>query len=95
MKGARSMVKIDARPAGTQDEIRARLASYRRDVDALNEQRDELINSFPEQWVAIHEGKVYHAAELDALFAQLRLAGVEPARVPREFLTKDEPALLL
>lgn len=65
------------------------------DLDALMADWDQLLVRFPNQWVAVHDGVTYHAAELDSLFAELRLAGVEPARVPREFLTRDLPALLL
>ncbi len=92
--GSRDMV-VEKRPAEDRADTTARLSSYRRDLDALMAQRDKLLAEFPNQWVAVHDGVAYHAGELDSLFAELRLAGIEPARVPREFLTRDQPALLL
>lgn len=71
------------------------LSGYQRDRAALDNLREELVQRYPNQWVSVHEGRVFHALEIQALFANLRESGVEPRRVPREFLSKDRPALLL
>jgi len=89
-----SVRQTERRPE-QRDEIRARLADYRKDREALGVRRAELLAAHPDEWVALHDGEVFHSRELDALFAQLRLRGIEPARVPREFLSQTQPALLL
>jgi hypothetical protein len=92
---AQGTVVATERPSGERNEVRNRLASYRHDSDQLLALRDELLDRYPNQWVAIHAGEIFHAHELDALFASLRLRNIEPSRVPREYLTRDQPALLL
>jgi hypothetical protein len=61
----------------------------------LDAARADLLSTYPEEWVAVRGDRVFHARELDALISALRLAGVDATRTPREFLTRDEPLLLL
>lgn len=76
-------------------ELRAGLASYRRDSDALLGRWDELMAAHPDEWVSMHNGDVFHAPKIAILFEQLSAAGIDPASVPREFLGRDKAPLLL
>jgi hypothetical protein len=77
------------------EELSERLAAYERDVRALTARWDELLAAHPNEWVAMHDGKLFHAADLETLFEVLRRDGIEPGRAAREFLGRDLPPLLL
>jgi hypothetical protein len=77
------------------EQIRRDLEAYRRDSESLRSRLGELRGHHAGEWVAVHAGQVYHAAELDALLAALRLDGIDPAGAPRVYLATDAPVLIL
>ena len=77
------------------EEVRRELQAFQADIDRFLALRDELLERYPEEWVTVHGDHVYHAPDLGQLFKLLREAGIDPAVVPREFLTRDDRALIL
>ncbi len=82
-------------PVEDPEGVRAELEEFRRDNRQLNARLAALEAEFPNQWVAMKDGRLFHAAELDALFAEMRLAGVDPATAPRHYFATDLPAMIL
>lgn len=80
-----------------QDAARAKreLALYRRDRRCLANLYDVLLRDHPDEWAAVADGQIFHAAKLDVLFAKLRLEGIDPASVPRTFLAARDAVLIL
>jgi len=74
-------------------EILAKFRAYERDSRCLYSRREELRDRYPDQWVAVHDGHVYHASSVDDLIQVLRRAGLESGTIPREFLPR-EPLLV-
>jgi len=70
-------------------ELRVELESFHRDYDAFDARREELLETHNNQWVSIHDDKVYQAADLHGLLALLRADGIDPAWVPREYISTD------
>lgn len=82
-------------PVEDPERVRAELREFKRDGADLRARLDELQQQYPDQWVSMKDGRLFHAAELDAMFAEMRLAGVDPATAPRWYLATDPPALVL
>jgi hypothetical protein len=89
------MFNVTQTSPGEREEIRDRIARYERDAAQLAATREKLLDAHPEEWVAVHAGLTYHARDLDGLLSELRSAGIDPARVPIEFLSRENPPLLL
>ncbi|HEY8744401.1 MAG TPA: hypothetical protein VIU62_15000 [Chloroflexota bacterium] len=72
-------------------EIQADQAHYHRDVMYVQDHYDELMDKYPEQWVAVYgETVVGVHADLELLVKRLRLQGVPPEHTVTEFLTREE-----
>ncbi len=76
-------------------EIAASLARFGRDDDELIARYDEFLDAFPEEWVSIYEGRVFHDPDSKALHEKMRAAGVDPAHAPQEFVSRSKLPLLL
>lgn len=76
-------------------EMRREMAGFKRDSETLFERRDELLDAHPNEWVSVHQDRIFHAGSLDELFGLLRDSGIDPARVPCEYLSRDLPPVLL
>ena len=76
-------------------QMRAGLASYHRNSDAMLANHDGLLASYPEEWVTMHDGCIYHAPTVDLLLKQLESAGIDTDGAPMEFMGRDQAPLLL
>ena len=74
----------------------AAMERFWRDNQFYNDHYEELLEKYPEQWVVILDQKVVGTGpDLDALFKRLKAEGVSLAQVLVEFLSHDEPMLIL
>lgn len=79
-----------------QEFVQQELEQYRSDAQYLEEHRAELLEQYPERWVAIYNQQVVGAAkDAKRLKRQLERKGIKPSRVFREYLTKKEELLIL
>jgi hypothetical protein len=83
-------VPTDAGSASRED-----IESFTRDLKDLRANWDTLVEAHPNQWASMHDGRLFIAPTLEGLFEMLNQNGIDHARVPREFLGKGLPALLL
>lgn len=72
------------------DEIRANLDQFGRDWDYIVAHDRELLELYPEEWVGVQGGCVYHAPTLLDLLDGIRAGGHDPDRAARVFLTRDD-----
>jgi hypothetical protein len=72
-------------------EIRAGLQRYTADCVRLSERHDELLAQYGDQWVAMHDGALFAATELQVLLGELRALGVNPGHAAVEFLHRVPP----
>jgi hypothetical protein len=69
---------------------------FRKDGEYLEEHRKELLEQYPEQWVAIFNGEVVAAAEdHEELLDQLEANRIPVGQARREYLTRSEDILIL
>ena len=71
-------------------------AQSQRDWEWFHENKDSLLRQYPEQWVAILNGRVIaHHATLDEFTKELRQANDPKGLAVREFVTAEEPLWIL
>lgn len=76
--------------------VEEELKRYGKDLEYLDEHRQELLERYPERWVAVYNLRVVGAAkDLRRLIGKLEKQGIPPGEVYREFLTRNEPLLIL
>jgi hypothetical protein len=72
-------------------EIRAGLQRYTADCVRLSERHDELLSQYGDQWVAMHDGALFAATELQVLLGELRASGISPGNAAVKFLHRVPP----
>lgn len=72
-------------------EIRAGLQRYTADRIRLSERHDELLSQYGDQWVAMHDGTLFAATDLQVLLGELRASGVSPGTAAVKFLHRVPP----
>lgn len=79
-----------------QEFVQQELEQYRNDAEYLEAHREELLEQYPERWVAIYNQQVVGVAkDAKGLKKQLERKGIPPGRVFREYLTHKEELLIL
>jgi hypothetical protein len=79
-----------------QELVQQELKQYRSDAEYFEEHRAELLEQYPERWVAIYNQQVVGVAkDAKRLKRQLERKGIPPGRVVREYLTQKEELLIL
>ncbi len=69
---------------------------FQRDIEYSETHREELLNQYPEQWVAVLKGKVVgHASDVYQLLDELGERGVPTERVVLRHLTHQEELFIL
>ena len=69
---------------------------FRRDTAYLDAHYEELLNRYPEQWIAIFNQEVVGAgADFERLLAEIEERGIPVGRALVEYLTRDEELLIL
>jgi hypothetical protein len=72
------------------------LERFGRDAEYFDQHRQELLEEYREQWVAIYHQQVVGAAEdPQRLIEQLERKGIPPGQVFREYVTDKEDLLIL
>lgn len=72
------------------------LQNFQRDIDYAEAHREELLNRYPEQWVAILDQQVVGAKpNVYQLIEDLRARGIPTQRVVLRHLTRQEELLIL
>ncbi len=74
----------------------AELRRFQQDTDYLRTHWDDLLERYPEQWIAIYNREVVGAAtDFDSLLAELKKTGVPIGRARIEHMTRDGDVLIL
>lgn len=77
-------------------EIQVDLERFDRDAAFYEAHREELLQQYPERWVAIYNQEIVGAAEdLKQLIAQLERKGIPRGRAFVEYVTSNEELLIL
>ncbi len=72
------------------------LKRYKRDVEYLEAHYSELLQSHPDQWIAIYDRKVVGTSpDLTQLLDQIQSAGISPGVTLTEYLSTQEEVLIL
>jgi len=72
------------------------LRSFGQDIEYLEAHDHELLEQYPEQWVAVFDQRVVGAsADFDQLLTNLKRQGVPIGRAYIEFLTRRDDILIL
>ena len=78
------------------DTAQEELKRFKRDTSYYEAHRQELLEQYPEQWVAIYEQRVVGTAKnLKRLVAQLQRKGIPQGRAFVEYVTAKEDLLIL
>ena len=79
-----------------QDSVSQRLQRFQRDIDYYEGHREELLDRYPEQWVAIFNEQVVDTAPtIEQVLIGLRAKGVPPGQGLVEHLTRHDELLIL
>jgi hypothetical protein len=77
-------------------EILEDLERYGADAAYFDAHRAELLEGYPDHWVAVYNQEVVGAArEIEDLVKVLEGKGIQPGRTYREYLTDKEELLIL
>ena len=75
---------------------REELDRFGADIDYFQEHRQELLRRYPERWVAVYNLQVVATArDIKTLIRKLDRKGVPPEHTSCEYLTENEPLLIL
>ena len=73
-----------------------RMRTFHRCVERMNDERDTLLHTYPDKWVAMSEdGVVAIADDLKGVLAEVDGKGIDRTEVFTEFLDTDPPELIL
>ena len=73
-----------------------RMRAFNRVVKRMNDERANLMETYPDKWVAMSEhGVVAIADDLSGVLAEVDGKGIDRADVFTEFLDTDPPELIL
>jgi hypothetical protein len=79
-----------------QELVQQELEQFRSDAQYFEEHREELLQQYPERWVAIYNQQVVGAAkDAKQLKRQLDRKGIKAGSVFRQYLTTKEELLIL
>ncbi len=79
-----------------QDSVSQRLRRFQRDIDYFEAHREELLDRYPEQWIAIfNEQVVGTAPTVEQVLDGLSAKGVPPGQGLVEQLTRHDELLIL
>lgn len=77
-------------------EIQRDLTRFTADAEYFQEHREELLDRYPEQWVAIYRHQVVAAAkDVKRLVRQLEKMGIPSGQVYRGYLTQKDDLFIL
>ena len=77
-------------------EIQADLERFNRDAAFYEAHREELLQQYPERWVAVYNQEiVVTAKDLEQLVVQLQRKGIPRGRAFVEYVTAKEELLIL
>lgn len=63
---------------GDADSAYSRLIGFKRDSAVISHGYDELLEMWPDHFVACKDGTIFTDPDMDGLFRQLRDAGIDP-----------------
>ena len=77
-------------------QVRQELERFHADAEYFERHRQELLERYPERWVAVYNQEVVGSAkDIKRLVRQLERKGIQPGRTYREYLTEKEELLIL
>ena len=82
--------------AGSPDEIRARLTTYRNAVMTLSSKQEDLVKRYPNQWVGMAGSKVVcRGKSLPQLISDCDKKGIPRGSVAIRYLDTKKPIMVL
>lgn len=80
----------------TQERPAESLTRFQRDIDFYESHYEELLQQFPEQWIAIYKQRVVgNDTDLDQLLQRLRQEGIPIEKALIEHVTAQEEVFIL
>ena len=77
-------------------QVQQELERFRSDAEYYDQHREELLQRYPECWVAIYRHEVVGAAKnIKPLVKQLERRGIPPGDVFRKYVTDKDELLIL
>lgn len=81
---------------GVQNTVLKELSEFSGSLTVMNGRLKELRRKYPNEFVAIHEGKVVgHGPKIEPLIKELKEEGIDPSKIPIEFISKDPEVLVV
>ena len=81
---------------GAPEAAAERLRAFRESAAVFSSSQPRLISEYPQEWVAVYGGEVRaHAADFDALLAQVDAAGLPRHAVLVRFVEQHPRAMIL
>lgn len=79
-----------------QVQLQAELERFKQDTSYLDEHRHELLDVYPEQWIAIYNQRVVGASpDYEQLLAQVKAKGIPLTRGVYEHLSRKQEVWIL
>lgn len=79
-----------------EPEVRADFERFAADFAYLQQNKQKLTASYPDEWVALYGEKVIdHSTSLDVLLNSLRASGIAPDKALVDFLATEQRTLIL
>lgn len=90
------MERIIAEFLGEPKKIDEDLRRYRKDIDFVSVNHDQLLNRYPERWIAVIDQKVVADCEnVNGLMETVLAQDLERAGIDISFMTENPPTLIL
>lgn len=90
------MERIIAEFLGEPKKIDEDLRRYRKDIDFVSVNHDQLLNRYPERWIAVIDQKVVADCEnVNGLMETVAAQDLERAGIYISFTTENPPTLIL
>ena len=87
---------IDLKQIGDPQRVWEDLRAYAESVRVLSYADTQLLNDYPQQWVAIHDGRVAsHGGSLEEVIGELEASGVPRDRVIIRYMDREPRTLIL
>lgn len=87
---------IDLQDIGNPQRVWEDLQAYAGSVQVLSDADTQLFNDYPQQWVAVHDGKVVsHGDSLEEVIEELEATGVPRDSVIVRYMDREPRTLIL
>jgi ribosomal protein L20 len=83
------LLKKALKSVGGVEESKRKREEFRRDLAFIEEKREELLEDYDENWVAVYNSKVVaHGKDYNKVLSQLQKRGMPVDQIPIRYLSK-------